>query len=156
MYVSNNAYTTRGDKMSLNWNAQSVANIDARLEDKADANAIAYFAFALMAIGIGSVSKKNVGEVFTRIKIWENLNGPIHYEDKQLEDGTWSNESAYNFGFVMSMVGYGTNVSTETLSSWSKKVLARAAERYQKQFEEKSVDVAEPAVVEPLVAYMPS
>lgn len=131
--------------MSLNWDAQSVANIDARLEDKADANAIAYFAFALMAIGIGSVSKKNVGEVYARIKMWEDFNGVIHYEDKQLEDGTWSNKSAYTFGFVMSMVGYGTNVSTEPLGTWSKKVISKTAERYQKYFEEKSV--AEPAAV---------
>ena len=132
--------------MSLNWNAQSVENIDARLEDKADANAIAYFAFALMAVGIGSVSKKNVGEVYARIKMWERFNGVIHYEDKQLEDGTWSNESAYNFEFVKSMVGYGTNVSTETLSTWSKKVLARAAERYQKRFEESLAEPKEPAI----------
>jgi hypothetical protein len=132
--------------MSLNWNAQSVANIDARLEDPADANAIAYFAFALMGVGIGSVSKKNVGEVYTRIKIWESLNGPMHFEDKQLEDGTWSNKSAYNFEFVKSMVGYGTNVSTETLSTWSKRILGREAERLQKQFEESLAEPKEPTI----------
>ena len=132
--------------MSLNWNAQSVANIDARLEDPADANAIAYFAFALMGVGIGSVSKKNVGEVYTRIKIWESLNGPMHFEDKQLEDGTWSNKSAYNFEFVKSMVGYGTNVSTETLSTWSKRILGREAERLQKQFEESLAEQKEPTI----------
>ena len=132
--------------MSLNWNAQSVANIDARFEDPADANAIAYFAFALMGVGIGSVSKKNVGEVYTRIKIWESLNGPMHFEDKQLEDGTWSNKSAYNFEFVKSMVGYGTNVSTETLSTWSKRILGREAERLQKQFEESLAEPKEPTI----------
>jgi hypothetical protein len=137
--------------MSLNWNAQSVANIDARLEDEADANAIAHFAFALMAIGIGSVSKKNLGDVYTRIKMWEGLNGPIHYENKQLEDGTWSDKSVYTFGFVKSMVGYGTNVSNEALGTWSKRVLGREVERFQQQFEK---SLAEPA--EPETAVMPS
>jgi hypothetical protein len=133
--------------MSLNWNAQSVANIDARLEDENDANAIAYFAFALMAIGIGSVSKKNVGEVYTRIKTWESLHGPLHYENKQLEDGSWSNKSAYTFDFVKSVVGYGTNVSNEPLGTWTKKVLAREAERFQKQYEESLAEPKEPAIV---------
>jgi hypothetical protein len=132
--------------MSLNWDAQSVANIDARLEDEADANAIAYFAFALMAIGIGSVSKKNVGEVYARIKTWESLHGPLHYENKQLEDGSWSNKSAYTFGFVKSMVGYGTNVSNEPLGTWTKKVLAREAERFQKQYEESLAEPKEPEI----------
>jgi hypothetical protein len=144
MYVSNNAYKNRGDKMSLNWNAQSVANIDARLEDEADANAIAHFAFALMAIGIGSVSKKNLGDVYTRIKMWEGLNGPIHYENKQLEDGTWSDKSVYTFSFVKSMVGYGTNVSNEALGTWSKRVLGREVERFQQQFEKSLAEPAEP------------
>jgi hypothetical protein len=133
--------------MSLNWDAQSVANIDARLEDEADANAIAYFAFALMAIGIGSVSKKNVGEVYARIKTWESLHGPLHYENKQLEDGSWSNKSAYTFNFVKSVVGYGTNVSNEPLGTWTKKVLAREAERFQKQYEESLAEPKEPAIV---------
>jgi len=133
--------------MSLNWDAQSVANIDARLEDENDANAIAYFAFALMAIGVGSVSKKNVGEVYTRIKIWENLHGPLHYENKQLEDGSWSNKSAYTWSFVQSMLGYGTNVSNEPLGTWSKKVIAREAERFQKEFEESLAEPKEPAIV---------
>jgi hypothetical protein len=132
--------------MSLNWDAQSVANIDARLEDEADANAIAYFAFALMAIGIGSVSKKNVGEVYARIKTWESLHGPLHYENKQLEDGSWSNKSAYTFDFVKSVVGYGTNVSNEPLGTWTKKVLAREAERFQKQYEESLAEPKEPAI----------
>ena len=133
--------------MSLNWNAQSVANIDARLEDEADANAIAHFAFALMAIGIGSVSKKNLGDVYTRIKMWEGLNGPLHYENKQLEDGSWSNKSVYTFDFVKSMVGYGTNVSNEALGTWSKRVLGREAERFQKKFEESLAEPKEPAIV---------
>jgi hypothetical protein len=132
--------------MSLNWNAQSVENIDARLEDENDANAIAYFAFALMAIGIGSVSKKNVGEVYARIKTWESLHGPLHYENKQLEDGSWSNKSAYTFNFVKSVVGYGTNVSNEPLGTWTKKVLAREAERFQKQYEESLAEPKEPAI----------
>ena len=133
--------------MSLNWDAQSVENIDARLEDENDANAIAYFAFALMAIGIGSVSKKNVGEVYARIKTWESLHGPLHYENKQLEDGTWSNKSSYTFEFVKSVVGYGTNVSNEALGTWSKKVLAREAERFQKQFEESLAEPKEQELV---------
>jgi hypothetical protein len=133
--------------MSLNWNAQSVANIDARLEDENDANAIAYFAFALMAIGIGSVSKKNVGEVYARIQLWENINGPIHYEAKQLEDGSWSKNSSYNWKFVSGMVGYGTNVSSEPLGTWTKKVIAREAERLQKQYEESLAEPKEPAIV---------
>jgi len=140
--------------MSLNWDAQSVANIDARLEDEADANAIAHFAFALMAIGIGSVSKKNLGDVYARIKTWESLNGPLHYENKRLEDGTWSNKSVYTFDFVKSMVGYGTNVSNEALGTWSKKLLGREAERLQRQFEESLANPAEPA--EPETAFMPS
>jgi hypothetical protein len=133
--------------MSLNWDAQSVANIDARLEDENDANAIAYFAFALMAIGIGSVSKKNLGDVYARIKMWESLNGPIQFENKQLEDGTWSNKSVYTFDFVKSMVGYGTNVSNEALGTWSKRILGREAERLQKQFEESLAEPKEPAIV---------
>ena len=137
--------------MSLNWDAQSVANIDARLENEDDASAIAHFAFALMAIGIGSVSKKNVGEVYTRIKTWESLHGPLHYENKQLEDGSWSNKSVYNWNFVKSMVGYGTNVSNEALSTWSKRVLAREAERFQKEFDE---SLAKPE--QPELAFMPS
>jgi hypothetical protein len=133
--------------MSLNWDAQSVENIDARLEDEADANAIAYFAFALMAIGIGSVSKKNVGEVYARIKTWESLHGPLHYENKQLEDGSWSNKSVYTFDFVKSVVGYGTNVSNEPLGTWTKKVLAREAERFQKQYEESLAEPKEQELV---------
>jgi hypothetical protein len=83
--------------------------------------------------------------------MWEGLNGPIHYENKQLEDGTWSDKSVYTFGFVKSMVGYGTNVSNEALGTWSKRVLGREVERFQQQFEK---SLAEPA--EPETASMPS
>jgi hypothetical protein len=119
--------------MSLNWNAQSVKNIDEMLE-KDEGNLIGQFAFVLMAIQMSSVSEKNVGEVWARIQIWEALNGPLFYTKEDKPALTWE--------FVSSLVGYGTNVSTTTLSKWSASLIKREAERYQIKYQNLSKEPA--------------
>jgi hypothetical protein len=113
--------------MPLTWNAQKVANIDERLETDEQAM-ITQFCFVLMAIHINRVSEQNVAEVWTRIQIWEMLNGPLFYK------GT-TRESALTYDFVKSLVGYGTNVSNTPLRKWSGDLLTRSIAERQGYYE---------------------
>lgn len=113
--------------MSLNWNATKVANIDERLKDEEQSHLISHFAFVLMGIHISSVSEKNVGEVWTRIQLWEKFNGPFLYNK--------ADKSALTWEFVQSLIGYGTNVSNTPLGKWSADLLKREAQRFQGYYE---------------------
>jgi hypothetical protein len=111
-------FTGEEVKMSLNWNAERVAGLAEMKEDKAAYADLSNFCWALMAIGVRSVTTENAGEVYVRICIWESLYGPIRYDA--------DDRSVYaSSTFVKSMVGYSTNVSSETMSVWTKRITGR-------------------------------
>ena len=102
--------------MSLDWNATRVANFKEG-DDEWKEN-VANFCFTLMAIGVNSVTEKNLGDVYTRIQILDGTYGPLRYRyDEEAKTKT----PVYDFDFVKSMVGYSTNVSDETFLQWIKR-----------------------------------
>ena len=117
-------------QMSLDWNATRVANF--KEGDEEWKENVAYFCFTLMAIGVGSVTEKNLGDIYTRIKILDALNGPLRYH---YDEDTKTKKPVYDFDFVQSVVGYGTNVSNETFGQWIKRIGNREIEDNQRYFE---------------------
>lgn len=124
--------------MSLDWNATKVAGIN--WEDTEEADTVARFAFILMAIGIGSVTEKNLPEVIVRNKIREALFGMMYY---YIDETTGTRKSAYTDDFIRRMVGYSTNVTTEPRGKWLKRQTDIAISDQIRYFTPK----AEPALV---------
>jgi hypothetical protein len=120
----------QGEKMPLNWNATKVANF--KEGDEEWRENVAYFCFTLMAIGVSSVTEKNLGDIYTRIKILNALNGPLRYH---YDEETKVKTPVYDFDFVKSMVGYSTNVSNETFLQWIKRFSKHRIEDNQNNFE---------------------
>jgi len=116
--------------MPLNWNATKVANF--KEGDEEWRENVAYFCFTLMAIGVSSVTEKNLGDIYTRIKILNALNGPLRYH---YDEETKVKTPVYDFDFVKSMVGYSTNVSNETFLQWIKRFSKHRIEDNQNNFE---------------------
>lgn len=116
--------------MSLDWNATRVANFDEGTQEWKDD--VAYFCFTLMAIGVGHVSEKNLGDIYTRIKILHALNGPLRYH---YDEETKTKTPVYDFDFLTSVIGYGTNVSNETFGQWIKRYGNREIQDNQSYFE---------------------
>jgi hypothetical protein len=122
--------------MSLDWNATRISGFKEKVKDEAWQGNMANLCFTLMAIGMGSVTEKNVGEVYTRIQILEATYGPLRYH---YDEETRTKSSVYDFDFLLSVIGYGTNVSNETLNQWTKRFLGNriteAQERFTKRLE---------------------
>ena len=115
--------------MSLDWNAERVANF--KEGDEEWKENVAYFCFTLMAIGVNSVTEKNLGDVYTRIKILNALNGPLRYH---YDEETKVKTPVYDYDFLLSVIGYGTNVSNETFGQWIKRIGNRTIEDSQRNF----------------------
>jgi hypothetical protein len=132
--------------MSLDWNAQRVANYDEGTDEwKSD---VAYFCFTLMAIGVGSVSEKNLGDIYTRIKILHAINGPLRYH---YDEDTKIKTPVYDWEFLKTVIGYGTNVSNETFGQWSKRFAGGWSKEWQSHFEKELAKAKEPEA-EPAIA----
>ena len=123
--------------MSLDWNATRVANFDEGTEEWKES--VAYFCYALMAIGVNKVTKENLGDIHTRIQIWNALYGPVRY---RYDEDTKTKTSLYDYDFLLSVIGYGTNVSNETFGQWIKRIGNRTIEDSQRNFD-KSLEKAE-------------
>jgi hypothetical protein len=115
--------------MSLDWNAERIANF--KEGDEEWKENVAYFCFTLMAIGVNSVTEKNLGDVYTRIKILNALNGPLRYH---YDEETKVKTPVYDYDFLLSVIGYGTNVSNETFGQWIKRIGNRTIEDSQRNF----------------------
>jgi hypothetical protein len=127
--------------MSLDWNATRVAGFEEGPQEWKDD--VAYFCFTLMAIGVGSVTEKNLGDIYTRIKILHALNGPLRYH---YDEETRTKTPVYDFDFLKSVIGYGTNVSNETFGQWIKRYGNREIQDNQNYFER---DLAKAKGIEP-------
>jgi hypothetical protein len=92
-----------------------------------------------MAIGVNKVTKENLGDIYTRIKIWNALYGPVRY---RYDEETKVKTSLYDYDFLLSVIGYGTNVSNETFGQWIKRIGNRTIEDSQRNFA-KSLEKAE-------------
>ncbi len=123
--------------MSLDWNAERVANWSEGTEEWKES--VAYFCYALMAIGVNKVTKENLGDIYTRIKIWNALYGPVRY---RYDEETKVKTSLYDYDFLLSVIGYGTNVRNETFGQWIKRIGNRTIEDSQRNFA-KSLEKAE-------------
>lgn len=123
--------------MSLDWNAERVANWSEGTEEWKES--VAYFCYALMAIGVNKVTKENLGDIHTRIKIWNALYGPVRY---RYDEETKVKTSLYDYDFLLSVIGYGTNVSNETFGQWIKRFgnwrIEEAQQRFNKALEKAS------------------
>ena len=115
--------------MSLDWNAERIANF--KEGDEEWKENVAYFCFTLMAIGVNSITEKNLGDVYTRIKILNALNGPLRYH---YDEETKVKTPVYDYDFLLSVIGYGTNVSNETFGQWIKRIGNRTIEDSQRNF----------------------
>jgi len=61
--------------MSLDWNAQAIANIDALLKDDKFNTLLETAVFLCMSLGMSSITKKNYKEWYRRIWLWEAVQG---------------------------------------------------------------------------------
>jgi hypothetical protein len=120
----------QGEKMSLDWNATKVANF--KEGDEQWKENVANFCFTLMAVGIGRVTESNLGDLYFRIQILHSTYGPLRYH---FDEETMTKTAVYDFDFVKSMVGYGTNVSNETFLQWIKRFSKHRIEDNQNDFE---------------------
>lgn len=119
--------------MSLDWNATRVANY--KEGDEAWKENVANLCFTLMAIGVRDVTEKNIGDVYTRIQILHATYGPLRYH---YDEETKTKTAVYDFDFLKSIVGYSTNVSTETFLQWIKRFgnfrITENQEHFEKAF----------------------
>jgi hypothetical protein len=117
--------------MSLDWNATRISGFETKKQDEEWVGNMQNLCFTLMAIGINSVTEKNIGEVYTRIQILEATYGPLRYH---YDEETKTKSSVYDFDFLLSVIGYGTNVSNETLNQWTKRFLGNRITEAQALF----------------------
>jgi hypothetical protein len=125
--------------MSLDWNAERIADFDKKKEQERWLDDVAYFCFTLQAIGVGSLTAKNIGDVYTRIQILNAVYGPLRYH---YDEDTKTKTAVYDFDFLLSAIGYGTNVSNETFGQWIKRFgnwrIEEAQQRFNKALEKAS------------------
>ena len=117
--------------MSLDWNAERIADFDKKKEQERWLDDVAYFCFTLQAIGVGSLTAKNIGDVYTRIQILNAVYGPLRYH---YDEETKVKTPVYDYDFLLSVIGYGTNVSNETFGQWIKRIGNRTIEDSQRNF----------------------
>ena len=128
--------------MSLDWNAERISGFDVKKQDEQWHENMAHLCFTLMAIGISSVTEKNVGEVYIRIQILEATYGPLRYH---YDEEARTKSSVYDFDFLLSVIGYGTNVSNETMNQWTKRFLGNRINEAQERFTKRLAQPAEVA-----------
>lgn len=106
--------------MSLNFNFSQVKSSASLYDADGHLKGIAStMPFVLMAIGIHEITQKNKGDVLNRIRLYENLFGPL------TTGYTFTQEKIDRF------IGMRTNVSNETFLQWSK----RMVEHFLRDFE---------------------
>lgn len=120
--------------MSLDWYADRISGFDTKKEDEVWFDNMAYLCFTLQAIGMRGVTESNIGEVYTRIQILEATYGPLRYH---YDEDTKTKSSVYTFDFLLSVVGYGTNVSNETMLQWTKRFVGNRVKENQAHFEKR-------------------
>jgi hypothetical protein len=106
--------------MSLDWNCEKVTGWETLRADETENARLAYFCWELMRVGIGSVTKENVQQVWKRIDVAQKLDGAL------LQG--WENGEIAYFPYteadVEKYVGYSTNVTTVTNAEWAKSFVA--------------------------------
>lgn len=107
--------------MSLNFNFSQVKDSADLYDENGHLKGIAStMPFILMAIGIREITQKNKGDVLNRIRLYENLFGPL-----TTTGYVFTQEKIDRF------IGMRTNVSNETFLQWSK----RMVEHFLRDFE---------------------
>lgn len=122
--------------MSLDWNISKCENWE-ELKDEEHWPVTNALIWATMQVDLGEISEKNLDEFFTRLKMAEEVYGPLLF--------TWEKdqpkESLLTYGAVKRRIGLYTNVSNKTPNQFNKRiaeVLRRHAEdvlRYEKGVE---------------------
>lgn len=80
--------------------------------------------WAAMAIGIGSITEKNVEEFALRLRLWEKVVGAFRVR----HDDAGRTEVPFTLAELRPFIGFRTNVSTESRATFLRK-LAEGAER---------------------------
>lgn len=92
-----------------------------------------YLIFGMMAIGIGTITDKNIRKVYERYCIYQLMCGPaIRFGDGTELYVTWDDIERYK--------GLATNVTTETDAQFLKKVLVWANDSWYKVTKERNPD----------------
>lgn len=120
-------------KMSLNWNATKVENLEELHKDEAQATKTAYLAYALMFAEIGTITEANWLDVYTRISIQQKLQGTVLIN----QDGT---PNPFTMEDVHRRIGYSTNVSTVAFSKWMKRYYDNKLADYTRKAKEEGVN----------------
>ena len=99
--------------MSLNWDASNIkVGWDTLDEDGRDQ--VANLAWILMATGIKNVTVDNVEELYIRIELYIALTDVRGWH--------------YSLDELKGYIGYSTNVTSETRTQWTKRIINRFAE----------------------------
>ena len=110
--------------MSLNWNIDRIANYETVCRTpNADgtsslSTATEGLIWATLLVGMNGITEKNAAQFYSRLAVWESLNGAIR-----------SNATAsqpYTVAEVRAHIGLGTNATNETDARWRKRIMERA------------------------------
>ena len=89
---------------------QNKNEADCTNEEMTEWYKMTYFAYLLMAIGVGEVSERNVKEIITRAKIFQDLIGCVVVINRK------------DYKYTADDIGYWTNASNKTRNQFMKKI----------------------------------
>jgi hypothetical protein len=107
--------------MAINWDVSKIAD---KYKDSVDEWAITQtLIYVGGAIGIGSITEKNVEQYAARLAFYQQLRGPLMQEWK---DGGKPEPRLITTEEVYRRIGLTTNWSTETDAAWRRRIVAEA------------------------------
>lgn len=105
--------------MGLNWDITNCKNMDSlTVEENGEWAITNSLIWLTLAVDMGQITDKNIGEFYARTKVWEALTGAMitRGTDKELED------YFLTFADIHKRIGLSTNVSNVTITNWFKRI----------------------------------
>jgi hypothetical protein len=102
--------------MALTWDATKVEGFDSLTHDESVTRDS--LVFMTMAVGMNSITEDNARTFFSRLSIWEKVNGCGRY--KFDEDTQSHSDWFFSFDEVKRFVGLRTNATPKTQAAFNK------------------------------------
>lgn len=108
--------------MALHWNITDCKNMEAlQVEETGEWAVTNALIWGTLAVDMGQITNKNIGEFYARVKVWELVSGALVQRLNQKED-TYA-DYFLSFGDIEKRIGLSTNVSNiHRTSAWFERI----------------------------------
>ena len=119
--------------MALHWDITKCTNMEAlQVEENGEWSITNGIIWLTLGVDMGEITKSNVAEFYARVKVWELVTGAI--VSKYVTETDTREDYFLTFGDIQKRIGLSTNVLTEPITKWFKRIeRVKAESKWAKQ-----------------------